>query len=95
MKKLKMSNRSKIALDKTLRKWRALANGDKTALLIYCPLCEVYNHGVEKPCIYCPVKLKTGKEGCEGSPFWKFNSDSCDYKKQADDEVKFLESCYY
>ncbi len=30
-----------------------------------CALCEVY-----KDCYECPVKRKTGLQGCKGTPFW-------------------------
>lgn len=95
MRKLKMSNRSKVALDKTLKKWKTIANGDKVALLIPCSLCKVYNIDKKEPCRYCPIKIKTGMNGCGNTPFWRFNRNSRNYKKQASAEVRFLESCYY
>ena len=68
-----------------------------------CPLCHLFNN--EKLCVGCPVYEKTGKSGCEGTPYdmasalhgnWEAQSGSSALRAKAlsgaKEEVKFLKS---
>jgi hypothetical protein len=93
------------ALKASIVHWERIAEGKEGSRASYnCPLCKLLN----EECGDCPVALKTGKCGCEGTPYYKFGSIgedkytepkwlgmfavSREAKLAALEEVKFLKS---
>tara|TARA_Y100000310_G_scaffold132528_1_gene131536 strand:- start:1002 stop:1400 length:399 start_codon:yes stop_codon:yes gene_type:complete len=71
-----------------------------------CALCHTYTQWItsqyigedEKDCENCPVTITTGMEGCENTPFNKFeyaveSNNTKEAIKLADEFVKILKSC--
>ena len=69
----------------------------------FCSLCVMagYNPRINKfnDCKKCPVFMKTGLPGCDGTPYDKaldvflsFGIDSDEFKEAAQEEVDFLKS---
>lgn len=63
-------------LEESIEHWKRLATGtsapDKYIGMKYCALCHAYAHDdlrEEEHCISCPVKNKTGRRWCIGSPY--------------------------
>jgi hypothetical protein len=67
-----------------------------------CPLCTLFikSENNREPCEGCPVALKTGLPGCEGSPWRKAFKQWCrfydgkknTFKQAAQAEIDFLKS---
>lgn len=88
------------ALKESIAHWKRLATG-KRGIGEYhdctsCALCEAYLYD---KCNNCPVKLKTGRRFCVGSPWhnadkqWeRFGYDSPQFKKAATVQLEFLKS---
>lgn len=67
-------------IDIAILKYEGIIKGER-AYSGTCALCEVY-----KDCYGCPVMRKTGRQGCNGTPFWSwFNNQSINNAR------KFLE----
>lgn len=91
-----------IALKGSIDKWKAIVAGTgKDYGGRNCPLCELFARG-GKDCRGCPVKTKTRRMGCVGSPWetwalaqtlsrpWRANTP--ERLKLARAELKFLRS---
>ena len=77
-----MDDKTLKALEGSIEKWkkierstRALDKGNYN-----CPLCKLFvkgKHGLW--CTNCPIKKKTGRVVCEGSPYdlWKYHQLYC------------------
>lgn len=67
-----MDKRTKEALLGSITKWRAIVDGTG---MDYgsgnCPLCAMfyYQQYIRQQCIGCPVRDRTRKRHCEGSPY--------------------------
>jgi len=59
------------ALEASIAHWDRLANGaDEDTGSESCALCDTFRHAsVRWPCTGCPVKEKTGRAYCTGSPY--------------------------
>ena len=89
------------ALKKSIKKWKKVRDGAEEHGGDDCALCELY---LGQNCMGCPVSGKTGKMGCEGTPFqrWQEEHVSLETVKRvactrtlvriAQDMVGFLES---
>ena len=89
------------ALEASIRRWRMNvdAKDPNHALCLPqdCALCEAFPDDL---CTGCPVKNKTGKRGCVGSPYfeaywalieWKTGNGSCEkFRATAQEELDFL-----
>lgn len=76
-----MTEQAKKALKESIEHWRRVAAGTmkpgESVGAQHCALCKEFNHG-SKPynyCDGCPVKDRTGKQGCVGSPFEPFEEN--------------------
>ena len=99
-----MNPRTLKALKGGIKKWerivkstKAMDRGAKN-----CPLCSLFS--CKWDCGYCPVKKRTGKGGCDGTPYQEwlkhhredigfnhFRHPGCpDCLRLAKEEVKFL-----
>jgi len=72
--KPKLSGRQKKALEKSIKKWKAIVQGlgvDKGVL--DCELCRKYLsiHACSQK---CPVKMRVGTYGCRSTPYMKWAS---------------------
>lgn len=67
---LVMDDRTITALKRSVEKWERYASAkDLTAVKIgsdSCPLCVLF---IDRACTGCPVRRKTGKAICNGSPY--------------------------
>jgi len=69
-----MSKRAETALKKSIRKWERIVAGTGLDDGHYnCALCGIY---AKRTSMFgftcsetCPIKRKTGKDACEGSPY--------------------------
>ncbi len=92
-----MNKETLTALDGAIEKWGGVAEGkvqDKGA--DNCPLCELF---FDYCCVGCPVMERTGKDGCRGTPYYKFTdlaptgwARGKRAKAAARQEVEFLKS---
>lgn len=57
-----------ILLSRSVKHYQDLMNGKSEPHSGCCPLCNVYLDNGEV-CNRCPIKLKTGKDGCEDTPW--------------------------
>ena len=79
----------------SIMKWKFMArHAGKTEFLedghsSTCGLCESYGN-----CTECPVRGRTGRSDCEGTPYWKYvnSSTPAGRARAAELEVRFLES---
>ena len=97
------------ALRASIAKWRAnVIAGRPQAARIQasdCPLCKIYLRGDLRPpgyCTECPVRQRTGHDGCEQTPWMEARRAltdwinlNCDYAREdwrraAQREVDFL-----
>jgi hypothetical protein len=90
-KELKMDHKDKCLLDLSIRKWEKR----KYNRHYYekCPLCTLYARG--NICTGCPVMRKTGRNRCYGTPFYDIKTYHYNWKRYCQDEIDFLETCYY
>jgi hypothetical protein len=101
-----MNKKTKKALDGSIKKWEKILagkiadKGDEN-----CPLCKIFckfDVNYSYKCDGCPVKDKTGRNLCCGTPYddWDYSDvlledckeDYIFFKKQASAELKFLKS---
>jgi hypothetical protein len=95
-----MNRKTAKALEGSIKKWEAIVAGtagDKGD--DNCPLCKLFLW--LQDCEGCPVKEKTGRMSCEGSPYdrwlnmeWSYDqrADTPERKLAAKAMLKFLES---
>lgn len=101
MKKLKMSNRSKVALDKSIEHWEDVKENNSPIGPNSCDLCTLYRHeeNTRISCKSCPVYKKSGATGCRYTPYYPYSvyygKSEYTRKKLAQQEIDFLKSCYY
>lgn len=93
-----MNKRTLKALEGSIEKWRQIAyeNG-KDYGTENCPLCKMFFINGSRDCTGCPVRDKTGRMLCHGSPYeaWAYSHKKHipSVKKQlAVAELKFLRS---
>ena len=77
-----MDHRTRTALEGSIAKWQAIADGRGTDRGgDNCPLCELFADEFDPAAGYeddnagchgCPVKARTGKQGCIGSPYYSY-----------------------
>lgn len=107
-----MNEKTLKALRQSVEKWRknqeATRPGDAALGPLNCALCAMFRvvHAAsEIDCSGCPVKERTGEDGCGGTPYsdaQEAHSDWCCeegnvllrsvFREASKDEVKFLES---
>ncbi len=100
MRKLKMSNRSKVALDKSIKHWEDVKENDSPIGPNNCNLCILYHQHKDGHinCKSCPVYKKSGTTGCYNTPYYPyyiFRESKYTRKELAQKEIDFLKSCYY
>jgi hypothetical protein len=90
-----MDDRTREALEGSIRKWEAIVAGTGEDLgAINCPLCaEFYDRedtdSDEKThCRGCPVHERTGQEHCDGPPYDWYDGS----REAAREELEFLKS---
>lgn len=100
-----MKQQTLKALKGSIAKWRSIVAGTGSDRMSdNCPLCELF----AKDCRGCPVKRKTRKTGCAGSPWmeWaatqgskgrlaslgQYRANTPELKKLAKAELSFLRS---
>lgn len=73
-----ISKRAMKALEGSIEKWRKIdEEGGMDAGTENCPLCELY-FIIWNGCERCPIKMKTTKKECIGTPHPKW----CDHQKK-------------
>lgn len=90
------------ALQAAIAKWQAIAAWHQGQPSDYayplrgvhgstCALCKLH---IKSGCILCPVMTRTGKSGCERTPYWYYvkAEDGSDLLAAALAEVEFLQS---
>lgn len=96
MRKLKMSNRSKVALDKSIEHWEDVKENNSPIGPDSCDLCTLYRYTC---CKSCPVYKKSGATGCHNTPYYSYSTyygkSGYTRKKLVQKEIDFLKSCYY
>lgn len=78
-----MDTKTLAALKGSIRKWEGIAAGtDRDGGDANCPLCALFhpNHRMDggSTCRGCPVFAKTGRSGCENSPYAKWTDHRWD-----------------
>lgn len=108
-----MDEKTREALEGSISKWQAIVDGtgvdDGTA---NCPLCQMFYEEVDEEdgdwedihCHGCPVREKTGKPDCDGTPFYEWRATvpytqnypyraiTEEQKSAAKEELEFLKS---
>lgn len=80
-----MTKKTLTALRASIAHWRRLATGKRLPKEV-------------PSAIYCPVRVATGNDFCESSPYWaaekaaRFGLDSKEFKAAARKELAFLRS---
>jgi hypothetical protein len=89
-----MDERSLKALKDAIELWERIESRELNEGDFNCPLCETFCvHGpTGYSCTNCPIRKKTGRENCEGTPYWSYRNDAEDRDERAHDEVVFLRS---
>lgn len=102
-----MDEKTAEALERSIRKWEAIANGTgEDNLNQNCALCRAFQYvNGEADCAGCPVMARTGLQFCTGSPWqsWaeaqeRYNSripwraNTAELKALAQAELDFLKS---
>ena len=105
-----MNSETLDALKASIRKWRenaAARTPEQVSIgMGSCALCRMfhpaYKASWENMCDGCPIAGKTGKTGCEGTPYddavdaldrWEWReSGAAEFRRIACEEVAFLES---
>jgi hypothetical protein len=70
-----MDEETKKALEGSIAKWERIVAGTGYNMgAANCPLCQIFNHHCDDDGSHycddrCPVKIKTGRNFCEGSPY--------------------------
>ena len=81
-----MDERTYNALQGSIKKWEAIRDGhcddEGTAS---CPLCQKFFDRTN--CTDCPVKGKTGKPCCYGTPYWDYREFQEEYEHNMDDRL--------
>lgn len=92
-----------IALSESIAHWKRLVTGNRRKGECIgperCALCKQYRLVDPEPCQKCPVKLKTGKPHCIGTPYDEVDDlvedissfDTPEFKEAAIKELMFLE----
>ena len=96
-KRLKMSKRSEIALDKSIEHWYRVRDENEIVDSCACHLCRLYG-GFS--CNACPVCKKVGVSGCRITPYVVYDIHCTkvsepERKQLAQAEIDFLQTCYY
>lgn len=100
-KRIRLTKKALRALKASIAHWKRLATGkrlaDETIFISSCALCSAfYDHG---SCTGCPIKKRTGRAGCEGTPWirtrnavnnYTYNSD--EFRSAAKKQLEFLQS---
>ena len=103
MKKLDLTMDAKTSnmLEDSIKAWEKIVIGEKPVHdSDGCPLCRKFlrNHNGMFRCDGCPVKKRTGKDWCQGSPYYNRHirigiyADTPERKAAALEELKFLMS---
>jgi len=91
-----MDPKTLTALQGSIQKWQNIVDGTgKDEGPENCPLCQLfYTPQTLYDCEGCPVREKTGKRYCEGSPYqaWSDNEDASKNTELALNELNFLKS---
>lgn len=99
-----MNKRTLKALQDSIKKWEMIRAGElEDEGCLNCPLCTLFhsNTGRDTHCEGCPVKEKSGKPYCFGTPYTKWQNlcldnawfaDTPQKKAQATREITFLKS---
>ncbi len=95
-----MDERTRDALNRAIRHWAFNEEGPIELAAVgpdACPLCALFIAKID--CAGCPVAARTGKPGCEGSPyreadqaFMYRDEDEPRWRAAARAEREFLES---
>ena len=92
-----MTPRVRKALEASIKHWERNVTG-KTSTIgsKNCALCRLF---ITKDCVGCPVRNRTGKPFCDGSPYPiankmgnQYGYDSLRFRQAALRELRFLES---
>lgn len=87
-----MPENNKQAFDISISKWEHIIERLKEESPVLtggpttCGLCVLYYHYPE--CDYCPIRIKTGKSGCENTPIDLWDNDRT--LENAEAELAFL-----
>ena len=74
-----MNAKTLKALKGSIKKWEKIVAGTGWEQANWnCPLCQISDGS----CDLCPVKIKTGKDSCEGSPFCGWDIHQIDVHDQ-------------
>ena len=99
-----MNAKTLKALKASIAHWKRFENGKQRQIegtgSSSCALCHIYNKFLyDEGCGECPVKLKTGRNYCQKSPWQnaerarrKYGYGSPEFKAAAKKERLFLES---
>lgn len=84
-----MDARTLEALEGSVKHWEQVCKNPTTTPIgqKYCDLCELF---WASGCTQCPVRLRTGLPGCQGTPYRKFITTLS--KEAAQAELDFLKS---
>jgi hypothetical protein len=83
-----MKKKTLKALEGSIKKWKKISAGKGLDLgTINCPLCQIFyrRKGDFAHCEGCPVKKKTGKTCCYGTPYerwWKHRADKHSWEQE-------------
>lgn len=76
----------KGALDGSIEKWEKIDKKDGADQSGgNCPLCNMYTD--REACSMCPVKKKTGKQGCLDTPYEDWTIHQRKYHKDENDKI--------
>lgn len=78
------------ALRGSIKKWEGIVAGttrDEGGR--NCPLCQMFVHGKAATCRGCPVRTRTGKSSCDGTPYYYYEHGDT---QTAQAELDFLKS---
>lgn len=66
-----MDSRTREALEGSIRKWQKIVDGTQGCRgATNCELCQVFlNADAKFPCQGCPVRERSGRFGCRGTPY--------------------------
>ena len=103
-----MTPEALTALQASIEHWKRLADSvpsEDAAEQPYsgdCPLCQAFASEPVEGCNNCPIRLKTGRHACMGTPYWRAegawvgyrrgNTALSDWQAAARAELEFLQS---
>ena len=82
-----MNAKTLEALKGSIKKWEKVFDGEEEG---DCPLCDLFNDDLKDNCNGCPIKIRTGKSMCHGSPYYNSTIPYSDYTQAMIDFLKSL-----